>query len=70
MLGQVFKKNYFQKQVLKTKKILNLNFSYNTSAKKFSGGHGHEENQENNYHPRKYDRISYNKKLTNLEREK
>jgi hypothetical protein len=61
MLAKVFKINPIIKSL--TNRI---------SLKYFSGGHGHEdlESKENNYHPRKYDRISYNKKLTNLEREK
>lgn len=42
----------------------------NICSKSFSGGHHHAENLEDNYHDRKFNRISYNRKLGEAEREK
>ena len=42
----------------------------NICSKNFSGGHHHVENLEDNYHDRKLNRISYNRKLGEAEREK
>ena len=43
-------------------------------SKQFSSGghdaHAHGEQAEADYHPRKYDRVSYNRKLSDTEREK
>ncbi len=56
---------------LKTKTLLKPCFNLK-SFKFFSGGHDHSHsgNVEDVYHERKFNRISYNKKLTESEREK
>lgn len=67
--------NYFGKNLIKRNSIYLENLfrtpKMNIVIKKnFSGGHEAPENSEDNYHERKLDRISYNRKLTDLEREK
>jgi hypothetical protein len=44
--------------------------SHFLSSKNFSSGHGHGHEVEEEYHDRKFNRVSYNKKLSESEREK
>ena len=63
-------KRMLAKNILSFKGINQRASMLNICNKKFSSGHGHAENTEDNYHDRKFDRISYNRKLGPAEREK
>ena len=63
-------KKMLVKNILSLKGINQRASMLNICNKKFSSGHGHAENTEDNYHDRKFNRISYNRKLGPAERDK
>ncbi len=65
---KIIQNNFSIKNIMRIK---NSNFrNLNTLNAKYGHGHGHDAAEDSNYHQRKYDRVSYNKKLSNAEREK
>ena len=77
---KIIQNNFSIKNIMRIKNsnFRNLNtLNAKLSLKQFSSGghahghgHGHDAAEDSNYHQRKYDRVSYNKKLSNAEREK